>query len=150
MVAIILGAQSNVWTQLTLPNPPSGAVPFVFTDNTTIAADPSNFNYSSVTQNLTVTNGLLVTHGDTTAVPAAVITQNFIAGRFKVPAGVTTVTINCNLAAVGDIVNVNFETTDTTFTRAAAWVSAAGVIMVTGNGAATATPVLTFTIIKVR
>lgn len=47
MTTIILGASSSIWTQLTLPNPPAGSVPFVYTDNTTIAADPTNFNYDS-------------------------------------------------------------------------------------------------------
>lgn len=36
---------SNVWTQLSLPNPPAGAVPYVDTDNASIVTDVLNFNY---------------------------------------------------------------------------------------------------------
>lgn len=49
---------STIWAQLSLPNPASGAIPFVNTDNVTIATDVLNFYYNSLTHQLSVdTNG---------------------------------------------------------------------------------------------
>lgn len=113
MATIILGAQSNVWTQLTLPNPPSGAVPFVWTDNTTIAADPVNFNYDSVGQVLTVTNGLKIKHTDNTGTPGApVVTANTPSGVVEFITSQTSIVILNSLVAAGDIVIVQANSVD--------------------------------------
>jgi hypothetical protein len=147
MTTIILGAQSNVWTQLTLPNPPSGAVPFVWTDNASISAAPLDFNYDYVSGVLKVVNGLKLALVDTTLTPVAAVTINHAAGRIQIAAGQTVVTVTNTLAAVGDIVIGVVETWDATLIRVKA-IAGAGTITVTGNAAATAATNISFVLIK--
>lgn len=118
MATIILGAQSNVWTQLTLPNPPAGSVPFVWTDGTTIAADPLNFNYDSVNSILNVTNGIAVNIIGALNPPlpggGTQVVANGVAGRAILLAGVTNLTVNSSSYKTGDIVIAQLETVDAT------------------------------------
>lgn len=146
-MAIILGAQSNVWTQLTLPNPPSGSVPFVFTDNVTISCDVTNFSYDLTNFRLLIANGLKIAYTDTSAVPGAA-TINKSAGRVKIAAGQTVLVVTNSLVAAGDIVDVNIETLDATFNRVIS-IASAGMITITGNAAATAAVTMSFILNKV-
>ena len=148
--AVILGTQSNVWAALALPNPPSGAVPFVFSDNTTIAIASNDFNFDSNNARLTVTNGIEQTHGDITSIPGSTGTINNSCGRFSLGAGQNTFTLNNSLAAVGDIVLTQIEAFDSTFISAIAVVSLAGIITVSANAAATGNTPVAFQLMKVR
>lgn len=139
---------STVWGQLSMPIAPAGSIPFVNTDNITIFIDPLNFNYSQTLDNITITNGILVTHGDSTATPGAAIINN-IAGRSKIAISASSVVISNTLAAVGDIVICTLETADTTLTRVIA-VAGAGNITITGNATATAATTVAWFLLKVR
>lgn len=148
-MAVILGTQSSVWAALALPSPPSGAIPYVYSDNTTIAVDVSNVKYDATNLRLVVTNGIQQTYADITAAPGIIGTINNSCGRFRITAANSVFTLTNTLAAVGDIVLVSLETADATLTRMIA-VAAAGSILFTGNAAATAAVTISFQLVKVR
>lgn len=147
MASIILGAQSNVWTQLSLPNPPAGSVPFVWTDNTTISIDPAGFNYNSTTQNLKVAGGLTMNSTIIVAAGATVIANSPV-GIVGMPVGANVLSVLNNLVKAGDIIFTAINNNDATLTRVAASASADGIITIVGNAAATAQVGISFLVIK--
>lgn len=61
---------STIWTQLAIPNPASGGIPFVATDNVSIATDVLNFYYDSITTTLYANNLQMQAGGSTSKVSA--------------------------------------------------------------------------------
>lgn len=149
MSQVILGGSSSVWAQLTLPNPPIGSVPFVFTDGATIAADVTNFMWDQVNFTLFATNGFKQKHGDITANPGVAGTINFTSGRFKLSAGQAVFTLTDAFAAIGDIIFTTLETVDATLTRVFGLCSVGGQIVFTGNANCTGAVTISFVIMKV-
>lgn len=149
-VQVILGTQSNVWAALALPNPPAGAVPFVFTDNTTIACAALDFNFDAAEARLTITNGIEQTYADISSVPGIAGVINNSCGRFAVAAASAVFTLSNSLAEVGDIVLTQQETFDSTWITATAVVTLAGVITVSSSAPATGNTNITFQLMKVR
>ena len=149
---------STVWTQLSVPNPASGSVPFIDTDNATPITDVLNFAYTSTSFSLpqdtrlagqlTISAGLRVDFTDTSAVPSTVGAMNKIAGRIAIPAGQQAVTITNTFCFLSSLVQVQLENNDTTLTHVS--VSPAnGSFTVTGNAAATGIVKMNFNIINV-
>lgn len=138
---------STVWTQLSLPNPPAGSIPFVDTDDATIITDVLNFYYDPDSYRLTAAGGLKLGYSDSSATPGAA-TINKAAGRSAFAAAASSVVITNNLVAVGDIVQTQLETADATLTRVIS-VAAAGSFTVTGNAVATGITKFSWVLLKV-
>lgn len=141
---------SMIWAQLASPYQASGMVPFVDTDNATITGDVLNFAYDQINKTLFAANGYSLDLVDTTATPVSPVTINRRAGRFKAPVGATTITVNCSLAIVGDVVFSTLETTDATANRVAGRVTAAGTIVFTFNAATTGTVTVSYVVFKIN
>lgn len=149
---------STVWAQLSVPNSPIGSIPFVDTDGQSIISDVSNLSYSAgnlssyatgvLPYQLKITNGLRVAYSDLTAAPSVTVTINKAAGRIKIPAGQTTVTVTSNCCFATSIVHLQLESADATLTRVIA-VPAAGSFTITGNAACTAATTVNFIITNV-
>lgn len=145
---------STIWAQLSLPNPPIGAIPFVGLDSASIVTDVVNFFYtqagvvalvgSQQTLQLSIFGGVRVGYSDVSAAPGNA-TINKTAGRAAFAAAATTVVITSSYAFATSIVDVNLETADGTLTRVTA-VAANGSITFTGNAAATGITKFTFMI----
>lgn len=147
---------STVWSQLSLPNPAAGSLPFVDTDSATIVTDVVNFFYSQglsqltgtqCAYQLTVFGGVRVGFSNTTAVPGAA-TINKSAGRVLLAAGQISLVVTSSYAFATSIVGVTLETADATFTRVTV-TPAAGSFTITGNAAATAAVTMSFSILNV-
>jgi hypothetical protein len=153
-----IGNPSTVWTQLSAPNQPAGAIPFVYTDNYDIQTDVLNFFYAQASSTLsgslqnyqlTVFGGLRVGYSDTTAAPGAA-TINKPAGRIKIAAGQTSAVITCSYAFATSIIDVRLEGAfDATAQRVQVTSQGAGTFTVTLNAAATAAVTLSFNITNV-
>lgn len=81
---------SAVWTQLSLPNPPVGSIPFVDTDNATIITDVINLHYD---------NALKVLHA------ANFATSGTFTGTFSGPTTGIVDGSNAAAGAVGEYVS---------------------------------------------
>lgn len=149
---------STIWSQLALPNPPVGSIPFVFTDGATIVTDVVNFFYTQAgvtlagtlqNSQLTVAGGLRESYTDTTTTPGAV-TVNKPAGRSKIAAGQSTLVVTCAFCFLSSIVGINIEggAFDATATRFQV-TPGAGSFTVTFNAAATAAVTFSWDILNV-
>jgi hypothetical protein len=117
---------STIWATLSLPNPPVGSIPFVFTDNATIVTDVSNFAYaqlgatltgSQCAYQLTVAGGLRINYQDVTNQTATIYTINKVAGRLKIPNGASSVVVNNSYCFITSFIILQIEGTDGTVTR---------------------------------
>lgn len=145
---------STIWTSLSLPLSPSGAIPFVDTDQVSIITDVGNLKYSSgsstadgagvLPYQLKVTNGLRLGYAASASVgtPVAI---NSITGRFTIGAGNATKVITNTLVVTTSVVQFQLENNDATLTRVIATI-ANGQFTVTGNAAATGNVVVSFVI----
>lgn len=149
---------STVWSQLALPNPANGAMPFVASDAASIIIDVVNFFYSAglttfsssiCTAQLTVAGGVRQSYSDTTAVPGAA-TINKPAGRVKLAAGQTSLVVTSSYAFLTSIINAQVEGAafDATATRMQI-TPANGSFTITFNAAATAAVTISFDILNV-
>lgn len=136
---------SAIWTSLSLPLSPVGSIPFVFTDQATIVTDVVNFFYTQAgvtlvgslqAFQLTLFGGVRTGYTDTTTTPGSVVV-NKAAGRLKLAAGQSVVTVTSNYCFASSIVEVNMESADATLTRLTV-VPANGSFTITGNANATA------------
>ena len=149
---------STIWAQLSIPNSAVGSIPYVATDGVTIVTDVLHFNYvdgtvsvlvgSQLAYQLTLTNGLRVSYGDTTAVPAAAVTINKSAGRVKIPIGVASVVVTNSNCFLTSIIHLQLEYADATLTRVVV-IPAAGSFTITGNANATVATQVSFIITNV-
>lgn len=113
-----MGNPSTIWAQLSLPNPPVGSIPFVFTDSTTIVTDVVNFFYAQAGLSaytgsmqplqLTVFGGLREGFTDTTATPGSVVI-NKPAGRVKMAAATNTLTVTNTYCFSTSLINLTIE-----------------------------------------
>lgn len=142
---------STVWTQLSLPNPPAGALPFVDIDNASIVTDVLNLYYtalnstltgSEVPGQLTVQNGIRLSYTDNSGMPGST-TINKTAGRVAIAAGQTSITVTNSCCFSTSIIDINVETVDATLTRANV-TPGTGSFTITGNAAATGNVKLSF------
>lgn len=151
-----MGNPSAIWSQLSLPNPPSGSVPYVDSDNASIIVDSLNYFYSgnladptifSSTDSrfgtggifdaqLTVKNGIRRHYIDSSAVPGNAII-NATAGRAAFAIGTGAVVITDSYVTATSLIDVQLETADATLQRVTV-TPAAGSFTVTGNANATA------------
>lgn len=148
---------STIWTQLAIPNPASGSLPFVDTDNASIITDVLNFYYTSskvtpltgsqLAFQLSVLNGVRQAYTDTSAVPGAA-TINKSAGRVAIAAGQSSVVVTSANCFATSIVMLQLETNDATLNRVIA-VPAAGSFTITGNANATGNTKVSYTITNV-
>ena len=130
---------STIWSQLSTPTSPAGAIPFIASDNVTPIIDVLNFFYDATL--------LKVGYTDSTAVPGAA-TINKPAGRVKLSAGQTSLVVTNSLVAATSIIKLQLETADATLIRVIP-VPAAGSFTITGNAAATAAVTITFEVLTV-
>lgn len=149
---------STVWTQLSLPSSPSGAIPFVDTDLVSIITDVVNFYYisaaftlltatSQLANQLTVKNGVRVNYTDTSgSSTAAAQTINTVAGRIKIAVGASTTTITCSAAFATSLIFAQLETVDATLTSVRVLNKANGSFQLAGNANATGTPIISYII----
>lgn len=128
---------STIWAQLAMPNPPAGSVPFVLSDGITISTDVSNFSYSNVTLDLTLTNGFVPDAALNIGQPSPV-TTNHIVGSVTLAAGTSSVVVNCALLRTGAKVFIQRRATDTTATQLGVVVTAVGQFTINANANATA------------
>lgn len=138
---------STIWSQLSTPTSPAGAIPFIASDNVTPIIDVLNFFYDATLLQLKVAGGLKVGYTDSTAVPGAA-TINKPAGRVKLSAGQTSLVVTNSLVAATSIIKLQLETADATLIRVIP-VPAAGSFTITGNAAATAAVTITFEVLTV-
>lgn len=103
---------STIWAALATPNPASGSIPFVDTDNASITTDVLNLSYSKATQDITITNGMVPDSFVNTG--ASPVTLNHTAGVVALAAGTSTVVVNNNLIRVGALVFLQRRTNDAT------------------------------------
>lgn len=108
---------STVWTQLSIPNPPAGSIPFVTTDGATIVTDVLNFMYSqglsTLVDNtgqkpyqLTVYGGLRVAYDNKVLLAPAPPTINKPSGRVRIKAGDLSILVTCSYCTVTSMVIV--------------------------------------------
>jgi hypothetical protein len=152
------GAPTTMWATLASPNSAYGSVPYVSIDGQTINTDVLHFSYIdgnavSLTANLlsyqhSIYNGIRVSYSDNTAVPAVSTTINKVAGRLKIPAGQSTVTVVDNCCFAQSIVLLQLEGQDATLTRASV-TPGNGQFTITGNANATANLQVSFLITNV-
>lgn len=108
---------STVWTQLSLPNPAAGSIPFVTSDNATVVTDVLNFMYSGglsslnagtfsgqAPYQLTVFGGLRVGYTDSRTDPANPITINKCSGRVRILAAGFSLVVNCSYCTLNSMV----------------------------------------------
>lgn len=147
---------STVWTQLSLPNPSQGSLPYVDTDGVSVVTDVVNYFYSQglaqlsgsiCPYQLTVYGGVRVGYTDATATPGAA-TINKTVGRVKIAAGQSTLVVTSSYCFATSIVQLQLETADATLTRAIVTPTAGGFI-ITGNAVATAAVTVNFLITNV-
>lgn len=154
---------STIWTQLALPNPPSGSLPFVAADNATIVIDNLNYFYSgslaapTITSStdsragasvfdsqVTVKNGVRQHYVDSSGVPGNAV-ANSTAGRAAFAAGTNSVTITNSYVTVTSLVDVQLETADATLNRVTV-TPANGSVTITGNANATGITKFNYTV----
>lgn len=151
---------STVWAQLSLPNSPVGAIPFVFTDGVTIMVDPTNFKYtqaadvllgtsSYLAYQLTLANGIRVNFQDLTAVPGNAVI-NKVAGRVKFAAAASVIVVTNSQVFANSIIRARIEGAyDATATRVQVTAQANGSFTLTLNAAATGQVTVSFDILNV-
>lgn len=149
-----MGNPSSFWTQLALPNPPSGSIPWVDSDNASISVDFQNFYYSGpiadptvfsstdprastsiFDSQLTVKNGVRRHYLDTSAAPGNAV-ANATAGRSAFAAGASVVTITDSYVTATSLIDAQLETADATLNRLIV-TPGPGSFTVTGNANAT-------------
>jgi hypothetical protein len=147
---------STVWTQLSIPNPPAGSVPYVDVDNATIKTDVLNFRFidenktptpgtTEAPGQLIVDGGIAVCYTDATAIPGAVV-MNKVAGRVVIPAGQSSLIVSGNSYAFpSSIVQLQLETIDATLIRVTP-TRGNGTFTITGNANATGAVTVSFLI----
>lgn len=147
---------STIWSTLALPNPASGSIPFVDTDNATLITDVVDFAFekagithtsSKVDNQITVANGTRKAYSDTTSVPGNA-TINKTAGRVRIATGASGVIVTCSAAFITSIINLQLENNDANLVRV--WVTPGnGTFTITGNANAAAPVNVTFNITNV-
>jgi len=134
---------STIWAQLSLPNPPIGAIPFVDSDGATIITDVTYFYYSGPNDTttdtelrgqLTVINGLRLGYQAAATTGNATLTK--ISGRGYIAAGANGVVITHALCFATSIVLISLETADATL-KSLAVSPSNGLFAVVGDAAAT-------------
>lgn len=157
---------SSIWSQLSLPNPPSGSIPWVDSDNASIQIDFQNFFYSgpladptvvSTTDpragssifdsQLTVRNGIRMHYLDQSGAPGNCVI-NGAAGRAAFAAGTNQVVITDSYITSTSLVDVQLETADATLNRVTV-TPANGSVTITGNANATGITKFNFNVINV-
>ena len=147
---------STVWTQLALPNPPAGGIPFVDIDNASIITDVLNFYFtnansvltgSEIVHQLTVLNGTRVAYTDASGTPGAQ-TINKTAGRVAIAVGASAVTITNSCCFATSLVFAQLETADATLNRIVV-AKSAGSFTITGNANATGNVIVSWQIVNV-
>lgn len=128
---------STIWAQLAMPNPPAGSVPFVLSDGATISTDVLNFSYSNVTQDLTVTNGIVPDSFSNTGQPSPV-TVNHLIGTVTMGAGTASLVVMASLLRAGAKVFLQRRNTDTTAVQISTTSIGVGTFTITANANATA------------
>lgn len=137
---------STIWAQLAMPNPPAGSVPFVLPDGITISTDVLNLSYSNVTQDLTVTNGIVPDSFSSTGMPSPVTVQHLV-GTVTIAAGTASVVVNCALLRTGAKIFIQRRSTDTTAVQLAV-TSTTGQFTITANANATAAVNIDFWVVN--
>lgn len=132
-----MGNPSTIWAQLSMPNPPSGSVPFVLSDGVTIGTDVLNFSYNNSTLDLTVTNGVVPDSFPNTGL-ASPVTVNHLIGTVTIAIGTSATVVNCALLRAGAKVFLQRRTTDTTAVQLATTNVGVGTFTITSNANATA------------
>jgi hypothetical protein len=139
---------STVWTQLSIPNPPAGGVPYVDLDNATIKTDVLNFRFidenktptagtTEAPGQLVVDGGISVCYTDSTALPGSAV-MNKVAGRVTIPVGIQSVTVSGNSYVFPtSIVQLQLETIDPTLIRVTVTNRLTGQFTITGNAIST-------------
>lgn len=151
---------SLVWASLAVPNPASGGVTFVDTDNATAIIDVVNFKYtklgastigtgSAMPYQLTAAGGLLVGYGDTTNTPSITVTLHKPAGRVTMPSGSANLLITNKYAFITSIILLQIEDANSTMTRIYP-ATLQGAFEVVGNAAASGNMDFSFVIINVE
>lgn len=86
---------STIWATLSLPNPASGSIPFVDTDNASIITDVTHFKYIATAQQLYAAGGYMALTGNMT--PAAGVIGEY--QSYAMTAGSFALTTNIVVAA---------------------------------------------------
>lgn len=139
---------STIWGSLATPNPASGSVPFIASDNATIITDVINFAYDQINKQLIVTNGISPDVQLNQAGMASPVTVNHVAGRVSMAAGSNTILINNSLVTVNSIIFIQQRALDATATQFRIAGQGAGVFSITANTNATAQIIIDFMIIN--
>lgn len=152
-----MAANQIIWADPTGSGTTPGVVQYTDIDGVTQTYDAVNFIYSSPTNpaltgtmcpyQLTMFGGFRVGYSDTTNVGGNSVI-NKAAGRIKMAAATTSITVTSSYCFASSVVAVNLETADATATRFIV-VPAAGSFTVTFNAASTGAVNLSFTITNV-
>jgi hypothetical protein len=108
---LLIGGASTIWTQLSLPNPPAGGIPFVYTDNASIAIDIANLFYDQVLLQL-FTNALAMPY--TASAVNGAVTINSSMGTVNFGAGTKTLVLTNSVITATSIVLAMLTTVDAT------------------------------------
>jgi hypothetical protein len=138
---------STIWTQLSVPNPPIGSIPYVDTDGATIVTDVTHFYYTATTTSLFVTSIKVGYASNTT--PGSSVACNATSGRVQMSSGRTTLTVTNTFVTAASVITVVSESNDSTALYVRSVVPGAGQFIIT-VGPANSTAVMNFSFMVIN